>query len=52
MHAAFIQLGLSGCELGTSYFLPRIVGRSLAAELLMTGAKIDSARALSSGAAA
>src|SRR5262249_10997519 len=35
MNAAFIRLGLSACDVGVSYFLPRIVGASVAAELLL-----------------
>jgi len=45
MNAAFIRLGLSACDVGVSYFLPRIVGASIAAELLLTGDFIDAARA-------
>ncbi len=49
MNDAFIKLGISGCELGLSYFLPRMVGLSVASELMMTGDFIDAARALSVG---
>lgn len=49
MNVAFVKLGASGCELGTSYFLPRLVGGSLAAELMMTGRFLDADRALSAG---
>lgn len=49
MNVAFIKLGLSGCELGTSYFLPRMVGASVAAELMMTGRFIHADRALAVG---
>jgi enoyl-CoA hydratase len=45
MNAAFIRLGLSACDVGVSYFLPRQVGASIAAELLLTGNFIDAARA-------
>src|SRR5262245_54615472 len=45
MNAAFIRLGLSACDVGVSYFLPRIVGASVAAELLLTGNFSDAARA-------
>ncbi len=34
---SFINIGLSGGELGTTYFLPRMVGSARAAEILMTG---------------
>jgi enoyl-CoA hydratase len=49
MNCAFIKIGLSGCEMGTSYHLPRLVGSSVAAELLYTGRFIDAARALRVG---
>jgi enoyl-CoA hydratase len=49
MNAAFIKIGLSGCELGLSYFLPRMVGLSVASELMMTGRFIDAERALRTG---
>lgn len=49
MNVAFIKLGLSGCELGTSYFLPRMLGTSVAAELMMTGRFIHADRALATG---
>ena len=49
MNAAFIKLGLSSCDMGTSYFLPRLVGASLAAELMMTGRFIHAPRALATG---
>jgi enoyl-CoA hydratase/carnithine racemase len=49
MNAAFIRVGLSACDVGVSYFLPRMVGSSIAAELLLTGRFIDAARALSLG---
>ena len=49
MNDAFVNLGLSGCELGLSYFLPRYVGMSVAAELMYTGRFIDAERALRTG---
>ena len=49
MNAAFIRIGLSACDVGVSYFLPRLVGASLASELLLTGDFIDAARALRCG---
>lgn len=45
MNAAFIRIGLSACDVGVSYFLPRMVGASVAAELLLTGNFIESSRA-------
>ena len=49
MNAAFIKIGISGCDVGVSYFLPRLVGGSIAAEMLMTGRFVDAARALRIG---
>ncbi|MBK8959719.1 MAG: enoyl-CoA hydratase/isomerase family protein [Proteobacteria bacterium] len=49
MNCAFIKIGLSGCEMGSSYHLPRLIGTSNAAELLYTGRFIDAARALRFG---
>ncbi len=49
MNAAFIRLGLSACDMGVSYFLPRLVGVSVASELMLTGRFIDATRALATG---
>lgn len=49
MNVAYVKIGVSGCELGTSYFLPRTVGPSVAAELMMTGRFIHAERALATG---
>jgi len=49
MNCAFIKIGLSGCEMGVSYHLPRLVGTSIAAELLYTGRFVDAERALRIG---
>jgi enoyl-CoA hydratase len=35
--AHFIRVGLSSCDVGTSYLLPRVVGPTIAAELMLTG---------------
>lgn len=45
MNAAFIKLGLSGCDVGVSYLLPRLVGASVAAELILTGRFVHAERA-------
>ena len=47
MNAAYIKIGLTGCDMGSSYFLPRLVGTSVASELLLTGRFIHAPRALS-----
>jgi len=49
MNAAFIRLGLSACDMGTSYFLPRLIGTSVASELMLTGRFIHADRALATG---
>src|ERR1700744_5096112 len=45
MNAAFIRIGLSACDIGVSYFLPRMVGSSVAAEYMLTGRFFDAERA-------
>jgi len=45
MNAAFIKLGLSGCDVGVSYLLPRLTNASVAAELILTGRFIHAERA-------
>ena len=42
---AFIRLGLSGCDMGVSWLLPRLIGASRAWELILTGRVIDSTEA-------
>lgn len=49
MNAAYIKIGLGGADIGSSYFLPRLVGASLAAELLLTGRFLDADRAFRLG---
>ncbi len=49
MNAAFIRIGLSACDIGVSYFLPRLVGTSVASELMLTGRFINADRALRTG---
>ncbi len=36
-NVAFVRLGLSGCDIGTSWLLPRLIGASRAWELMLTG---------------
>jgi enoyl-CoA hydratase len=38
--ASFINIGLSGGEMGSSYLLPRLIGLSRASEILLTGRKV------------
>ena len=42
---AFVRLGLSGCDIGVSWLLPRLIGASRAWELMLTGRVIDAAEA-------
>ena len=49
MNAAFIKIGLSGCDVGVSYFLPRAIGTGLAAEYMMTGRFVDAEKAQALG---
>jgi enoyl-CoA hydratase len=42
---AFVRLGLSGCDIGVSWLLPRLIGASRAWELLLTGRVFDAAEA-------
>ncbi len=49
MNAAFIRIGLSACDIGVSYFLPRMVGASVAAELMLTARFIHAERAVALG---
>ena len=44
-----VRLGLSGCEMGLSYHLPRLVGMSAAAEWMLTGRLVDAAEATRTG---
>jgi len=42
---AFIKIGLTGSDVGTSYFLPRLIGLSRATEILYTGRFFDAIEA-------
>jgi enoyl-CoA hydratase len=44
-NVAFVRIGLSGCDIGVSWLLPRLIGASRAFELLLTGRLIDSTEA-------
>lgn len=47
--ASFINIGLSGGELGCSYYLPRLVGLARASDVLYTGRKVRAEEAERSG---
>ena len=49
MNAAYIRVGLGGCDMGAGYLLPRLVGLSNASECLLTGRFINAERALHMG---
>ncbi len=49
MNAAYLKVGVGGCDMGSGYLLPRLVGLSVASELLLTGRFIDAARAKAVG---
>lgn len=42
---AFIRIGLSACDIGVSWALPRLIGASRAHELMLTGRVFDAAEA-------
>ena len=47
--AAFVRIGLSGCDIGVSWLLPRVIGTSYAFELMLTGRIMDADEAKSCG---
>lgn len=48
-NVAFVRIGLSGCDIGVSWLLPRLVGASRAYELMLTGRIIDATEAAAMG---
>jgi enoyl-CoA hydratase len=44
-NVAFIKVGLSACDIGTSWLLPRFIGASRAYELMLTGRFVDAVEA-------
>jgi enoyl-CoA hydratase len=46
---AFINIGVSNCDMGTSWLLPRLIGASRAHELMLTGRRLDADEALRIG---
>jgi enoyl-CoA hydratase/carnithine racemase len=49
MNAAYIRVGVGGCDMGSGYLLPRLVGQSVASELLLTGRFLGAERAKAIG---
>jgi len=41
-NVAFVRIGLSGCDIGVSWMLPRWIGASRAFELMLTGRIVES----------
>jgi enoyl-CoA hydratase len=47
--AAFINIGVSNCDMGTSWLLPRLIGASRSHEMMLTGRRVDAPEALHIG---
>jgi enoyl-CoA hydratase len=47
--AAFINIGVSNCDMGISWLLPRLIGASRSHELMLTGRRLDAEEALRIG---
>jgi enoyl-CoA hydratase len=47
--AQFIRVGLSACDVGSSYWLPRVVGPTIAGELMLTGRRFSAEEAMRFG---
>jgi len=47
--AAFINIGVSNCDMGTSWLLPRLIGASRSHEMMLTGRRVDAEEALRIG---
>jgi enoyl-CoA hydratase len=39
--AAFVNIGVSNCDMGVSWLLPRLIGASRSHELMLTGRRVD-----------
>ena len=48
-NVAFVRIGLSGCDIGVSYLLPRLIGAARAFELMLTGRIVDAEEAVRIG---
>jgi enoyl-CoA hydratase/carnithine racemase len=46
---SFIRIGLSACDCGISYFLPRLVGLAKASEIMLTGREVKAEEAVTLG---
>jgi enoyl-CoA hydratase/carnithine racemase len=45
LRAAFINIGVSNCDMGTSWLLPRLIGASRSNELMLTGRRVGAEEA-------
>jgi enoyl-CoA hydratase len=45
LRVAFLNVGVSNCDMGTSWLLPRLIGASRAHELMLTGRRVDAEEA-------
>jgi enoyl-CoA hydratase/carnithine racemase len=43
--AAFLNIGVSNCDMGTSWLLPRLIGAARAHELMLTARRVDAEEA-------
>src|SRR3989440_653754 len=43
--AAFLNVGVSDCDMGTSWLLPRLIGASRAQEMMLTGGRVGAEEA-------
>jgi enoyl-CoA hydratase len=48
-NVAFVRIGLTGCDVGVSYLLPRVVGLGAASEMMLTGRRVGADEALRLG---
>lgn len=48
-NVAFVRLGLTGCDVGVSWMLPRIVGLGHASKMMLTGSMVGAEEALRIG---
>ncbi|MEA2143628.1 MAG: enoyl-CoA hydratase [Solirubrobacteraceae bacterium] len=48
-NAAFVRIGLSACDMGVSYALPRLVGVGAASDLMLTGRQVGAREAMELG---
>jgi enoyl-CoA hydratase len=49
LRAAFINIGVSNCDMGTSWLLPRLIGASRSNELMLTARRVGADEALRIG---